>query len=99
MLPGGGKAGLELRNGPDGPGLAVRHSWPFRPFHRVTADEPIDDDRVTECFPEDGVQVNHGRDGERLAVAASTGQKVAYSLVIVDGRTAWIGMWPMRGAM
>jgi hypothetical protein len=74
VLPGGGQEGLELGDGPDGSGFASRHPWPFSAFHGVAADEAVDDDRVTECFPQDRVQVNHGRDGERLAAVASTGQ-------------------------
>jgi hypothetical protein len=74
VLPGGGQEGLELGDGPDGSGFAGRHPWPFSAFHGVAADEAIDDDRVTECFPQDRMQVNHSRDGERLAAVASTGQ-------------------------
>jgi hypothetical protein len=51
-----------------------------RPLYGVAGDEAIDDDRITECFPQDRMQVNHGRDGERLAVETSTGQKVAVQL-------------------
>src|SRR5262245_41291791 len=80
VLAGGGKEGLELGDGPDGSRFAGRHTWPFRPFHGVAADEAIDDDSVTECFPQDRMQVNDGRDGKWFAVEASTGQKVAVQL-------------------
>ena len=77
VLPGGGEEGLELGNSPDRSGFAGRHPWPLRPLEGVTAEKPIDDDRITERFPQDRMQVNHGRDGKRLAVETSTGQKVA----------------------
>jgi hypothetical protein len=66
VLAGGRQEGLELGNGPDGSGFAGRHPWPFGPFHGIAADEAVDDDRITECFPQDRVQVNHGRTASGL---------------------------------
>jgi hypothetical protein len=40
----------------------------------------VHDHGVAERFPEHGVQVGHGGDGERLAVAAPAGQQVAVEL-------------------
>ncbi len=51
-----------------------------RPFHRVAADQLVDDDGIAERLPEHRMQVGHGRDCEGLAVVASAGQQVAVQL-------------------
>ena len=61
-------------DGPDGSGLLSLHSWPLGPFHGIAADEPVHDDGIAERFPEHRVQMGHGRDGERPAVAAAAAQ-------------------------
>jgi len=47
---------------------------------RVAADQLVHDDRIAERLPENGVQVSHRGDGERLAVPASAGQQVTVEL-------------------
>ena len=80
VLLRGGQERPELGDGPHGTGLLSLGSWPLGPFHRVAADEFVHDDRIAERLPEHRVQMGHGGDGERLAVAASAGQQVAVQL-------------------
>ena len=80
VLPGHVQERPELGHGPDGAGLLDLHPWSFGPVDRVAADQLVHDDGITECLPEYRVQVGHGSDGERLAVATTTAQQVPVEL-------------------
>src|SRR5262249_49015519 len=77
VLLRGGQELPELSDGPYGARLLGLRSWPLGAFYRVASDEFVHDDGIAERLPEHRVQVGNGRDGERLAVAASAGQQVA----------------------